>query len=172
MVTLQVSRRAVLCFISAVNAKKRSYSQTRFFSRTISANGLQACVGQRAPFWLPLDHGITGSTHHLTRRKQLLVNWPSPRTWSSWSALRSSTDWLWLVRCRLSWSAVSLRSLRIKCFPTLTTYVKFLPAILNASCAVNRRLCRGQSLVIAVFYGLRLFHCDRYLKCARVNDEA
>ena len=44
------------------------------------------------------------------------------------------------------WSA-ALRSLQTKYFPARITYVRFhsLPAILNTSCAVARRLQRGQS---------------------------
>ena len=65
---------------------------------------------------------------------------------SSWNCLPSSPEWLCFFPVCVCKSVI-LRSLQTKYFPARITYVRFhsLPTILNTSCAVARRLQRGQS---------------------------
>ena len=77
---------------------------------------------------------------------------------SSWNSLFRFSEWLSFFPVRVC-KSVSLRSLQTKYFPVRITYVRFhsLPAILNTSCAVARRLQQGQLSTSAVFLACAFF---------------
>ena len=77
---------------------------------------------------------------------------------SSWNCLPGSPEWLCFFPVRVCKSVI-LRSPQTKYFPARITYVRFhsLPAILNTSCAVARRLQRGQSSTRSVCIACAFF---------------